>query len=146
MNYPTVGTIAPIETVFQKTDATINDFSTHYVGYSGMEAMKGVVVGGGLFSIFTAVTATMITGAMLPIIVGASLFAVFMDKEKNERVTRQEKEMLLQEALKRQNIVLEFLKEKAKISAEENQQLEHTIYQLIEIIKKLEADLAEAKQ
>ena len=142
MNYTTYKSLAPIKEVFNQADKTII-----------LSATGGII--GGLSATAAAAAALVTPMLLLPILPMSTLVIVanyfgwdtkvydfFIDSEKE--VALQEKEKLLQEALKKQNTILKVLQEKEKLSKKKIKSLDIRIEQLLVIISKLESDLAEA--
>jgi uncharacterized protein (DUF488 family) len=77
------------------------------------------------------------------ILLGKYIYKLFINDGK--AVSLEEKEKILQEALKKQNIIIKILKEKEKISEENLSKLLKTNEQLMEIIAKLESDIETMK-
>ncbi len=139
MNYTTHASLAPIEIVFQKTDKMT-------IAAAGVGVFAG-------FPLFGALFAPMLALPVLPLVITAVLAKYFgwdtkvyeYFKDSNKSVTQQEKEKLLQEALKKQSVILKTLKVKEKLSSEKIQELLNIQKELLDVISKLESDLAATK-
>ncbi len=138
MNYTTHATLASVEKVFKATDKTI-------VSTMGLGAFAGF---GGFGLLLTPLLALPILPMAVIAVIAKyfgwdiKVYEYFTNSEK--KVTDQEKEKLLQETLKKQNAILKALKEKEILSKEKIQELLAVQKQLLDIITKLESDLAAA--
>lgn len=150
MNYTTHATLSPIEKIFKDADKEIagampTGASAGLFGSFGILSGPPIIFGLAPFRSLVCESAV----CQSPVV----LLAKFFDWDTKiydyftgnaDSVTKQEKEKLLQEALKKQNAALKVLKEKEKISSEKIQELLRIEKELLNIISKLEKDLGTA--
>ena len=123
MNYSTHASLSSIENIFRKSDNITKSMLN--VGLLALTGPLGFL----LAKHFNF---------------DSKIYEYFTNDSKE--VTQQEKEKLLQEALKKQNAILKGLNEKEKLSNSKIKELVSVQKQLLAIISKLENDLVMMKK